>query len=116
MLKLPPTIHCHQRARPCYGRERGDPLPLGAPLAGVRGHRLRLTRIGGRTYVFRGDWDAFVNTLNKRPPRNLRPRHARAAGRKADRRRTRCGRILAIQPSNKRTHRRLAVQTDATMG
>ncbi len=31
---------------------------------GVRGHRLRLTRIGGRTYVFRADWDAFMDALN----------------------------------------------------
>ena len=32
---------------------------------GVRGHRLRLTRIGGRTYVFRKDWEAFQRALNK---------------------------------------------------
>lgn len=31
---------------------------------GVRGHRLRLTRIGGRTYVFRADWEAFMDALN----------------------------------------------------
>lgn len=31
---------------------------------GVRGHRLRLTRIGGRTYVFRADWEAFMAALN----------------------------------------------------
>ena len=31
---------------------------------GVRGHRLRLTRIGGRTVVERCNWDLFWNALN----------------------------------------------------
>lgn len=31
---------------------------------GVRGQRLRLTRIGGRTYVRRQDLDAFLAALN----------------------------------------------------
>ena len=34
---------------------------------GVRGQRLRLTRIGGRTYVRRVDWDAFLRALNSPP-------------------------------------------------
>ena len=39
------------------------PYRWGSP-RGVKGHRLRLTRIGGRTYVFRADWDAFMDALN----------------------------------------------------
>ena len=31
---------------------------------GVRGHRLPLIRIGGRTYVERSAWDAFYDALN----------------------------------------------------
>ena len=31
---------------------------------GVRGRRLRLPRIGGRTYVYLADWKAFLNGLN----------------------------------------------------
>lgn len=38
---------------------------------GVRGHRLRLLRIGGRTYIQHSDWVAFVNALNS--PRGIRP-------------------------------------------
>ena len=34
---------------------------------GVRGHRLPLTRIGGRTYVYRSDWENFLNASNKTP-------------------------------------------------
>lgn len=33
---------------------------------GVRGHRLRLTRIGGRTYVLQSDLETFLNALNER--------------------------------------------------
>ena len=32
---------------------------------GVRGHKLRLLRIGGRTFVQRSDWLAFVDALNQ---------------------------------------------------
>jgi predicted transcriptional regulator len=32
---------------------------------GIRGRRLRLTRIGGRTYVYHSDWEAFEKALNK---------------------------------------------------
>ena len=34
---------------------------------GVRGHRLRLVRLGGRTYVYRRDWDAFIAAINDCP-------------------------------------------------
>jgi hypothetical protein len=40
---------------------------------GVRGHRLNLLRVGGRTYVDRDDWDRFVHALNNRnvsPPKD----------------------------------------------
>ena len=31
---------------------------------GVRGHKLKLFRIGGRTFVQKSDWLAFVDALN----------------------------------------------------
>ena len=34
---------------------------------GVRGHRLRLTRIGGRTHVLQSDLETFLDALNNRP-------------------------------------------------
>lgn len=34
---------------------------------GVRGQRLRLLRIGGRTYVQKSDWEIFLRTLNNPP-------------------------------------------------
>ena len=41
---------------------------------GVRGHRLRLTRIGGRTYVYHADWEAFEKALNgDQEPEALNP-------------------------------------------
>lgn len=33
---------------------------------GVRGHRLRLTRIGGRTHVLQSDLETFLNAINER--------------------------------------------------
>jgi hypothetical protein len=47
---------------------------------GVRGHRLRLTRIGGRTYVERADWEAFCRAINgdgNHVPEPTRDRRAR---------------------------------------
>lgn len=40
---------------------------------GVRGHRLRLTRIGGRTHVLQSDLETFLDALNDRPtaPREI---------------------------------------------
>ncbi len=35
---------------------------------GIRGHRLRLTRIGGRTYVERRNWDSFLAAMNNGSP------------------------------------------------
>jgi hypothetical protein len=50
---------------------------------GVRGHRLRLTRIGGRTYVYHADWEAFENALNAdHVPGSQDP--ARARGQRED--------------------------------
>lgn len=47
----------------------------GSP-CGVRGHRLRLTRIGGRTYVYRCDWDAFCRALNGEAVEKPQAEHA----------------------------------------
>ena len=46
---------------------------------GVRGQRLRLLRLGGRTYVERAAWDAFVCALNS-PSADTAKMEAQQAG------------------------------------
>lgn len=64
MLKLP-----EQDPMPVNGLAKAVDKNLatiyrwGSP-RGVKGRRLRLTRIGGRTYVYHADWDAFMAALN----------------------------------------------------
>jgi len=65
MLKLPKKdpMPINEFAR-ALDKNVATPYRWGSP-RGVRGHRLRLTRIGGRTYVYHADWEAFERALNK---------------------------------------------------
>ena len=64
MLKLPEKdpVPINELAR-ALDKNVATPYRWGSP-RGVRGHRLRLTRIGGRTYVYHADWRAFEQALN----------------------------------------------------
>jgi hypothetical protein len=64
MLKLPDQdpLPVNQLAR-ALDKNVATIYRWGSP-RGVRGHRLRLTRIGGRTAVFRRDLECFLAALN----------------------------------------------------
>ena len=64
MLKLPDKdpMPINELAR-ALDKNVATPYRWGST-RGVRGHRLRLTRIGGRTYVYHADWEAFTKALN----------------------------------------------------
>jgi len=65
MLELPrkDPVPINELAR-ALNMHTSTPFRWGSP-RGVRGCRLRLTRIGGRTYVYHADWRAFERALNK---------------------------------------------------
>ena len=64
MLELPKKdpMPINELAR-ALDKNVATPYRWGSP-RGVRGHWLRLTRIGGRTYVYHADWRAFEQALN----------------------------------------------------
>ena len=75
MMKLPEEdpIPINELSR-ALGKHVATAYRWGSP-RGVRGCRLRLTRIGGRTYVSHADWEAFTRALNseEQPPQEQTP-------------------------------------------